>query len=59
LEGSAAVVSAYNKQNNMLFMANIYPSETADTNTYKQRMPAALKGKSFLVLGKVHQEQKT
>lgn len=33
LEGSAAVVSVYNKQNNKLFMVHVYHSETAEIQT--------------------------
>lgn len=58
-EGSAAVVAAYDEQNNTLFMVHIYHSEASEIQTYKQMMSAALKGKPFLVLGKVHQQQKT
>lgn len=37
LEGSAAVVSAYNEQNNKLFLVHIYHSETAEIQIYTNR----------------------
>lgn len=37
LEGSPAVVSAYDEQNNTLLMAHIYHSETAEIQTHTNK----------------------